>query len=242
MIEPAVFRQPKDGSRWAEYEDAVACSPRHQRFAVADGASASAFARLWARLLVRAYVAGRVSGESVETDLFAVQRRWSESVDCRELPWYAAEQARRGAFAALLGVAFTQTGSWSALAVGDCCLFQVRGTSLHLAWPLSDADAFDNHPMLLGSRPMANAQLRERGAILTTTGDWQPGDTFLMMSDALAAAFLRMFDPNVALSVLSFQREAAAFREWIGGLRRKRVIRNDDVSLIWLSASADAAA
>jgi Protein phosphatase 2C len=242
MIETAVFRQPKDGSTWAEYEDAVACSPRQRRFAVADGASASAFARLWAQLLVRAYVAGRVSGESLESDLHPVQRRWSESVDSRELPWYAAEQARRGAFAALLGVTFTEAGSWSALAVGDCCLFQVRGTTLHAAWPLSEADAFDNRPFLLGSRPSANTQLRTQGAIGTLAGDWQPGDTLLLMSDALAATFLRLSSPTEPLNVLSFEKNAAGFRDWIQCLRADRAIRNDDVSLIWLSASTDAAA
>jgi hypothetical protein len=242
MIETAVFRQPKDGSTWAEYEDAVAWSTRHRRFAVADGASASAFARLWAQLLVCAYVAGQVSAESLEEDLRPVQRRWSASVDHRELPWYAAEQARRGAFAALLGVTFAETGTWSALAVGDCCLFQVRGATLQAAWPLSDADAFDNRPFLLGSRPAANAQLRTQGTILTGTGDWKTGDTFLLMSDALAATFLRLSSPTEPINALSFARDAAGFRDWIKCLRASRAIRNDDVSLIWLSASADAVA
>src|SRR5215470_1611127 len=104
MLEPAVFRLPKAGSSRAEYEDAIAWSRKRRRFAVADGASASAFARLWARLLVQAYVGGRLQACSIEDDLAPVQRRWSELVARKDLPWYAVEQVRRGAFAALVGL------------------------------------------------------------------------------------------------------------------------------------------
>src|ERR1051326_4824454 len=100
---PAVFRVPKYGSTRAEYEDAMAWSRRQRRFAVADGASASAFARLWARLLVQAYVAGGLRAANLEHDLAPLQARWLADVEQRDLPWYAAEQARRGAFAALVG-------------------------------------------------------------------------------------------------------------------------------------------
>src|SRR6267378_47866 len=72
MLPPSVFRLPKAGSTQAEYEDAVAWSRRRGRFAVADGASASAFARLWAQLLVQAYVGGRLSPCAIEHDLALV--------------------------------------------------------------------------------------------------------------------------------------------------------------------------
>src|SRR5262249_2575446 len=98
MLEPSVSRLAKDGSSRAEYEDAIAWSRRRQRFAVADGASASAFARRWAQLLVRAYVAGALAAETLEDDLAPLQQRWSSEVEQRSLPWYAVEQARRAAF------------------------------------------------------------------------------------------------------------------------------------------------
>src|SRR5262245_5873816 len=120
------FRMPKAGSSQAEYEDATAWSSRRRRFAVADGASASAFARLWAQLLARAYVRGHLQAESLETDLAPIQIRWASQVDQRPLAWYAQEQARRGAFAALAGLTLHDEGSWSALAVGDCCVLHAR--------------------------------------------------------------------------------------------------------------------
>lgn len=241
---PGVFRVPKHGATRAEYEDAMAWSPKQRRFAVADGASASAFARLWAQLLVRAYVDGRLAPDSIEADLGPLQLRWSTSVQQRDLPWYAVEQARRGAFAALVGLTLHESGDWSALAVGDSCVFQVRDGALLSALPLADAEAFDNRPMLLGSRSSANAQLRQAGAIVSAGGTWHSGDTFLLMSDALAATFLRQVQQcdGPALNVLDFEPNAGSFGRWIASLRAERLLRNDDVSLLWLALPDDAAA
>src|SRR5215831_17576459 len=244
MLEPSVFRLAKDGSTRDEYEDAVAWSRRRRRFAVADGASASAFARRWAQLLVRAYVSGALVAETLEEDLAPLQQRWSTEVEQRNLPWYAVEQARRGAFAALVGLTLHDDGTWSALAVGDSCLFLVRDDEVHTALPLCDPEAFGNNPLLLGSRAAANTCLRADGAIVTRTGTWQAGDTFLLMSDALAATFIHLARSRSesALKVLEFDRSARGFRRWVGSLRSERVLRNDDVSLLWLAMPSDAAA
>jgi hypothetical protein len=252
MLAPHVFRLPKAGSTRAEYEDGVAWSRRERRFAVADGASASAFARLWAHLLVHAYTAGWLTPEALETDLAPVQARWAALVDRRPMPWYAVEQARRGAFAALVGLSLSTDGGWTALAVGDCCLFHLRGDALLVAFPVCHPDAFDNRPMLLGSRPLSNSRLRECGAIATASGASRPGDTFLLMSDALAAAYLRMrhgpadapapVEAGSQLPGLDFDRTQAGFRHWIRALRAQRIMRNDDVSLLWLPIDSHAAA
>jgi hypothetical protein len=240
---PAVFRVPKYGSSRAEYEDALAWSRRQRRFAVADGASASAFARLWARLLVHAYVAGELRAASLEPDLIPLQARWSAAIEQRDLPWYAVEQARRGAFAALTGLTLDADGRWTALAVGDCCVFQVRERELVAAVPLSDPEAFEARPLLLGTRPAANTALRAADAIVCAEGTWQPGDSFLLMSDALAAMFLRAARTlDVPLEALDFERSAGGFRHWINQLRAERLLRNDDVSLLWLALPTDAAA
>ena len=49
------FRLPKRGHSADEYEDAYAANPYVGRFAVADGASESSFAALWAQLLVNGF-------------------------------------------------------------------------------------------------------------------------------------------------------------------------------------------
>ncbi len=235
---------PKAGCSQAEYEDATAWSSRARRFAVADGASASAFARLWAQLLVRAYVGGHLDSESLEADLAPIQSRWSSQVDQRPLAWYAQEQARRGAFAAMVGLTLHDDASWSALAVGDCCVFHVRDDSLLTAFPLSESRAFDNRPLLLGSRAEANATLRACGAIRRMHGAWQPGDTFLLMSDALASALLGRIEAYACppLASLSFERSPAGFRRWVRNMRAEQRLRNDDVSLLWLDPGPSAGA
>jgi hypothetical protein len=202
---------------------------------VADGASASAFSRLWAQLLVRAYVVGKLTPEELERDLEPLQVRWAADVGRRELPWYALEQARRGAFAALAGLTLRPDRTWTALAVGDCCLFHVRDGHLLQALPIADPEEFGNRPLLIDSRASANTQLRAAGAIVTAEGTWRSGDTFLLMSDALAAVFLREHR-------LDFAPSARGFGRWIRGLRAERRLRNDDVSLVWLATPADAAA
>jgi len=219
----------------------VAISRRGYRYAVADGASASAFARLWAQLLVHAFTGGALTPCTLEGDLAPAQLRWAELVGRRRLPWYAEEQARRGAFAALVGLRLEVDQRWSALAVGDCCLFQVRGDALVAAIPLNAPDQFTVRPLLLGSRPAANGELRSAGAVVTAGGAWQPGDTFLLMSDALAALFLDRVhaggDPPLA--ALDFDGSASGFRSWIQRLRSAGCLRNDDVSLVWLGIDPD---
>jgi hypothetical protein len=242
---PLAFRLPKRGASTTEYEDAVAWSRRAPRYAVADGASASAFARLWAFLLVHAYTAGRLRAEQLEDDLAPVQARWAAVVGRRRLlPWYALEQVRRGAFAALAGLSLEDDGRWTALAVGDCCVFQVRDDALVAAFPLQSPEAFARQPLLLCSRPAANASLRATGGIGTATGTWLPGDTFLLMSDALAATFLeRIHTESVPpLATLNFVPTPAGFRAWVADLRTRRRLRNDDVSLLWIPVAAHATA
>jgi len=219
----------------------VATSRRGYRYAVADGASASAFARLWAHLLVHAYAGGSLGGPTLEGDLAPAQARWAELVGRRRLPWYAQEQTRRGAFAALVGLTLDVDQRWSGLAVGDCCLFQVRGDALVTAIPLNDPGQFTVRPLLLCSRPVANGDLRSAGAVVTAEGTWQPGDTFLLMSDALAALFLSGVHAcgDRPLAALDFDGTAAGFRSWIRRSRSARCLRNDDVSLLWLDVDAD---
>ena len=225
-MEVSVFRIPKAGSTRAEYEDAVAWSTRRRRFAVADGASASAFARLWAELLTRAYAAGRLRAEHLQDDLQPLQSHWTDSVQARDLPWYALEQVRRGAFAALVGLSIFPDQTWNALAAGDSCLFHVREGELLQAFPITDPDEFGNRPFLIGSRARCDAAW-----VQTADGSWQPGDTFLLMSDALAALYLR-----------NNQLEMHGFRAWVTRMRTERLIRNDDVSLLHLAMPAYAAA
>src|SRR5581483_11095363 len=106
-------------------------------------------------------------------------------VDPKPKPWYAAEKARRGAFAAMVGLSLVEDGTWSAMAVGDCCLFQVRDDALVVSFPMKRSADFSLTPLLIGSRQERNAGLAQ--AKRERSGGWEAGDVFYLMSDALAA-------------------------------------------------------
>src|SRR5207237_8423409 len=115
-----------------EYDDAWAHpqtrTPVGIRVAVADVATESSFAKLWAVLLAESYVRNEVTEGGAEflTRLGAARRLWRRRLAGRRLPWFASEKAEQGAFAAFVGVQIdAHNNRWTALAVGDCCLLQV---------------------------------------------------------------------------------------------------------------------
>jgi hypothetical protein len=215
---------PKRGSSADEFEDAFASDPDARRFAVADGASESSFAGLWARLLVEGFV--RPQPGWLET----ARRTWAERVDGQPLPWYAEAKRDAGAFATLLGLVLSDN-RWHALAVGDTCLFQLREDRLIEAFPLRRSEDFNNRPWLVGSRAAPavgeNAHAEGRGA-------WQTGDRFLLMTDALAHWFLRRHEAGDRPWQELARLPAAGydFGAWVEDRRRGDGLRNDDVTLV----------
>lgn len=232
QLQVSLAWSPKRGSSEAEYEDAVAVNVpagATARFAVADGASESSFARIWAELLVRGYVSGVLTDECLVGSLAPLQSVWSAAIAERPLPWHAIEKVRAGAFAALVGLSVAPDGRWSAVAAGDCCLFQLRCGALVRSFPLTISTEFGIRPVLIGSNPARNAGLVEH--VRTVAGECRAGDRFLLMSDALAQYFLSRVEAGVpAGKVLGCG--ASGFRPWLDGPRAERAIRNDDVTLL----------
>lgn len=239
------FWLPKCGSAEEEYEDAF--WPRQLpadreaevsefRVAVADGATETSFSALWAKLLVRSYAEGRLSPERFARSLLNLQERWRKVVSRKPLPWYAEEKVRSGAAAAFVGVHLTNRayeGCWEASALGDCCLIQVRGGHVIERFPIKSAGEFSNSPFLVSSNPSASEGWQER--LRTMSGSWLSDDSFYLMSDALAAWFMRDEESGGApweiLRDLG-TADSPAFPDWIGGLRSTHRIRNDDVTLV----------
>jgi hypothetical protein len=224
------FHVPKNGHTLEEYEDAFAGDPKSGRFAVADGASESAFAASWARILVNAYV-GKPGAWSAW--LPEARKQWRTRLNRADFSWYAQTKFDEGAYAALLGVHFDGP-NWQAEAVGDSCVFQVRDNGLRRAFPLRRSADFSNQPNLLGSRFQRGSGTRTRRLHLES--EWQPGDMLFLMTDALAHWFLhnveRRQQPWRQLAAIG---TAGDFVEFIEGLR-KEGMRNDDVTLVRVQA------
>jgi hypothetical protein len=230
-----VLRLPKGDHTPEEYEDAWAADPAAGRFAVADGASESTFAGLWARLLVEGFVAARRRRGAARW-LDGARRRWAEQVMGLELPWYGEMKRAEGAFATLLGLAVQapapdRPGRWRAVAVGDSCLVHVRQGQPLRAFPLGSSADFGNEPRLIGSwtGPMPTAEY--------ASGSLAPGDRLFLMTDALAQWFLYEHEggrrPWEAVEpMLDTRWPEEAFAAWVGGLRASGGLRDDDVTLL----------
>lgn len=200
--------------------------------AVADGASGSLFSREWARELARGYC--DMSRLSLPSTAFLkkAKRDWEQSIVSKELPWYLEARKAEGSQAAFLGVTCREDGTWDALAAGDCCLFQRRDGRLLLAFPLTRADDFSHHPALWAThaQPAQNAAAARRIA-----GDWEPGDSLYLMTDAAAHWFLREIeikrDPWVWLDGIQSGKD---FRQRVNLLRENGRLRGDDTTVLHL--------
>lgn len=209
------FHRVRAGHPDSAYEYACALAPGWPcRAAVADGATETAFAGPWARLLVEAFCAA-----PLPLALPDLRHRWAERLPPPPHPWYLAEKIREGAAAAFLGLELTPDGAWQALALGDCCLFHLSGVEPAPGWPLDTPAAFGHRPELVRTIPGPAPFLHRRGR-------WRPGDAFLLASDALAAHLMET-DP-AGWRTLS----PSAFAARVDAARQTRTLRNDDVTLV----------
>ncbi|HWE22419.1 MAG TPA: hypothetical protein VG496_00640 [Myxococcales bacterium] len=236
------FSCQKAGNARSEYEDAWAIrgsdSPTRCRVAVADGATESSFSALWAALLVESFVRGRASGPEFFNHLGAIRRLWRRKIRGRPLPWYAAEKARRGAYAAFVGASLNAVNRiFRAVAIGDCCLLQLKGTppnrELFKAFPLSHSEEFGSSPFLVGSMKKAGDDPLPH--VRTAEGVLEPDDVLFFASDALSAWLLRCSERGEpAWDALEALRTQEDFESLVARAREDGT-RNDDMTLVRLS-------
>lgn len=221
---------PKSGNTASEYEDAYAVEPAALRFAVADGASETSFAKQWAEQLVDRFVHEPPAPAGLREWVAPMQAAWAGANQGKATAWYAEEKARDGAFSSLLGVAIDH-GRWRALAIGDSCLFVVRTGRIERAFPLARADQFNNRPVLLSSVPRANGRVWDE--VRSDEGDLRGHDQLLLMTDALAQWFLVEAElGRRPWAALARAATLEAFCGLVGYLRAAGALRNDDTTLV----------
>jgi hypothetical protein len=238
-----IFWLPKKGNTSEEYEDAfwpsepVNVDSKRFRFAVADGATESSFAGSWARLLVRAYCRDQLSEKKIRKQLPRLQREWYSSIESGGLPWYAEEKLTQGAFATMVGLTLSEL-VWDSTAIGDSCLFQVRGGEIITSFPLARSDEFNNRPMLMSSN--SGNWSEELCHVTRARGAWERMDIFYLMTDAIASWFLRSVEngerPSALLDPVD---EGEDFEQWIESLRESGAMRNDDVTVMRIGSGGD---
>ena len=234
-----VFCCPKLGNSVEEYEDAWA--QRHTRtkagirVAVADGATETSFAKLWAVLLAESYVRSALTGPEFFARLQPARRLWRRRLAGRPLAWFASEKAEQGAFAAFLGVEIdAHKHRWTALAVGDCCLMQVDNVGREMRvvdmFPLQKSSQFTMSPYLIGSRSEGEP---EKDRIQTSQGSLRDGDMLLLATDAMAAWLLKRHEEERPLWNWLYRKLGTPERfAAIVAYGRKNGLRNDDCTLV----------
>lgn len=258
-----LLRVQKAGNAEEEYEDAYCPAENGRRegaqlrFAVADGASEGMLSGGWAKILVELHCQFDWTAGSIEQFLERAYGDWktftSEYLHGREtrqspVQWYEEPGFEEGAFSTLLGLTLTEAskdrpGEWTACAVGDSCLFHVKGNALVKNFPVEQSADFNNRPVLLASNPGRNGQVG--GAFRRESGTFESGDVFYLMTDALARWALRENEEgrNPWAVLRSYgTRDTKAFGAWVTALRKDRELRNDDVTVLridLLEPSAD---
>ncbi|MFL5311017.1 MAG: hypothetical protein ACJ79H_11250 [Myxococcales bacterium] len=241
------FSCQKAGNARTEYEDAWAIrgsdSPTRCRVAVADGATESSFSALWAALLVENFVRGRPSGADFFDGLDAIRRLWKQKIRGRPLPWYAAEKAGRGAYAAFVGASLNAVNrGWRAVAIGDCCLLHVTGLpeqmELLRSFPLSHSEEFGSSPFLVGSLKKAGDDPLPH--VRVSEGVLGPNDILFFASDALSAWLLRRAEKGEpvwqAIGPTGIRTQEDF--ETLVAQAREEGTRNDDMTLVRLTRRA----
>lgn len=255
----SIFSVAKRDCPMEECEDASWVSPnalgevesKSLRVVVADGASESLLAGRWAKRLSSTF--GMAACPTRTRRGFVAAYRVAIAEWTRELAEYMAEREARnapiqwfeepglekGAHAAIIVIDFLEGRGetpprWQAVAVGDSCLFQVRDESLHASFPMKDEYAFSYQPPLLSSRGGEDAIVSRH--VNLSSGTWRHDDSFYVVTDALAAWFLRNAHaggrPWVPLRDLNTSDFDIDFGAWVNTQRDSGNLHDDDTTLV----------
>jgi len=245
QFESRVFQFAKDPERPDENQDACRIDASRGIAAIADGVASGIFSRQWARILTDAVVAddpdpGDAAGFG---QWLAVQRNaWQEQIDVASLAWFQKPKLREGAFSTLLWVRLLEAGEddpaqpatcrLRASAVGDSCLFCVRGGQVRRAFPVQRAEQLKADPVVIGSVDLGRDDLVEFDSMEETCRD---GDLVVLCTDAVAEwAFRRHESGSTPDWEDYWNRTQEQWQQEVDVLRGQRQMRYDDATLVLL--------
>jgi hypothetical protein len=226
----------KDGNAETENEDAYACDAKRGIAAVSDGASEGIFVGPWARLLTQSFLEFQpdpADPGSFSAWLADCRRAWLDEIDVPALRWSQQEKVQNTGGAATflawqLGHSRDGSLAWRAWAVGDSCLFWVRRNRLRATFPLTSSRHLGIPPHLLSTLP----EMPEP-APLFAAGRCEPGDLFVLATDAVARYLFRQAERGRDMQWDSLELvEEEKWRKWIKLRRKRHKIVNDDCTMI----------
>ena len=232
----------KMGNKPEEWEDAYATDPAGGVMVVADGASSGIYCRSWADQLTKRFVTDRPdTRDSLAFGkwVHGLRGEWRTSINYSTLNWAKQRKVDDvGAAATFLSLEVgpeDEAGNrpWRATAVGDASLFWVRAGQLWSSFPVVAWDQFGSAPLLIRSNPGFKT------LALIAAGVCQPGDRFLLATDAVASRLLKSMTVGSGPDWEQFETiEEDAWRKDLDILRQAHDMVNDDCTLIAFQVAA----
>jgi hypothetical protein len=148
------------------------------------------------------------------------------------LPWYLEAKIPSGGYATFLGLELreiaTGRGIWSAIAIGDACCIHMRRGRVLTSFPLNAPDAFGNRPPLVSSRAVSSPDC------LHYEAEWRFGDSFYLMTDALAAWFLQELHTGKTPwhDLNHYLLRKRPDHHWLSTQVERKHLKSDDLTLL----------
>jgi hypothetical protein len=247
QLQTVVFAEPKAGSADAEWEDGAGydggdpAAGRAARLVVADGATEAYDSIRWVGQLVESFLGLEPAGEppeltgaGVDEWIRRMQKRWEQEAPARFANVFEERKFHEdGSFATLLGCEVRGLGGkrpqWTAVALGDTVLFQVRGLRQVERFPA--VEEFGINPDGVFTAPAARDRMR--AALAVAAGTLAAGDRLYLATDAVAEWMVRAeADDPAALWRTLDRLDPAVFRWLVADRRRAGAMKNDDATLM----------
>ncbi|MDE0088374.1 MAG: hypothetical protein OXU23_21810 [Candidatus Poribacteria bacterium] len=244
------FIAPKEGETLTDCQDAIELNEDKSRYAVADGATRSFYPKMWAELLVKDFCE--------ETTLSLKKENWNEWIESLQQKWLkqvvaTVRETKRfmsidrlsrseSAASTFVGLEIDKTkAEWKAMIIGDSCLFHIATSELKESYLIKKSEDFTNRPESFAS--FAKDSLCEPTFV---TGQTNPGDIFILATDALAKWIIqheeagKLEDALEQLISIDGEHEQQ-FKGFIEKARETEDLRlvNDDVAFLIISIESD---
>lgn len=224
-------------------QDACAQNDGKGCYAIADGVTHSFFPKEWATLLVEQFCENTdlsVAKTDWRAWIAPIQKKWyeqvKEKINERNLFYLTNSfNTKESAASTFIGIEFNKDSStWEAMIVGDSCLFHKSNTGFK-SYLIEDSAEFTNRPEFF-----ASFAKDDHSEPIFVSGNANPGDTFILATDALAkwiVEYKEVGELDATLNTLKAVKTKEQFYQFVHEARHDEVIRlvNDDVTLMLIS-------
>lgn len=252
------FRIAKANTPIQACEDACAWDLSQGRFVVCDGATTSSYSAEWANLLANLFIASppqNIAQADLHAWLARIQEQWSQEIPWDKLDYFSQRKAQMGAYATLAGMCLEPPAEFNGRlgwereeikvrisVVEDSCSLLLRNDKIERSWPYITSSQFQGPPYAVASLPENNRRLAQYWK--TEEIKAQPGDLFILATDAISQFLMRRFEQDPQgwqeartwlhdlLSIPETKDAESRFADFVEQMRSGRDLRNDDVAII----------